>query len=147
MSNRKPQRRARTSRRQNVKPTTISSSSPSTAEPYGGKPYLPTGYDERKEIPICTGVLDYFPLALIEVAKVSRDGNIQHNPGEELHWARGKSMNQIDTMIRHIMERGGVDTDGRRHMAKAIWRGLAELQIEMEQALGLPVSRGSRAPS
>jgi hypothetical protein len=41
------------------------------------------------------------------------------------------------------MERGTVDTDGQRHMAKAAWRILAALQIEMEEALGLPISRGS----
>ena len=108
------------------------------------KPYLPTDPKERKGLPICTGVLDYFPLALIEVAKVSKAGNVQHNgPDAPLHWARGKSMDQADTIVRHVMERGGVDTDGMRHMAKAAWRCLAELQLEMEEALGLPISRGS----
>jgi hypothetical protein len=111
---------------------------------YDGKPYLPTDAKERKEIPICTGVLDYFPLALAEVAKISKAGNDQHNPGEKLHWARGKSMDQADTTIRHIMERGGFDTDGKRHTAKAAWRILAELQIELEEAYGLPPSRGSK---
>jgi hypothetical protein len=108
-----------------------------------GKPYLPTDYNERKAIPIVTGFLDYFPLACLEVAKVSIAGNAQHNPGEELHWARGKSMDQINTTVRHIMERGGLDTDGRRHLAKAAWRIMAALQIEMEEALGLPPSRAS----
>lgn len=113
-------------------------------EPYGGKAYLPTDANERKGIPICTGVLDYFPLALVEIAKISKAGNDQHNPGQPLHWARGKSMDQADTMIRHIMERGGIDPlDGKRHSAKLAWRALALLQIEMEEALGLPISRGS----
>ena len=111
---------------------------------YDGKPYLPTDPAERKAAPICTGVLDYFPLALLEVARVSKIGNDQHNPGEPLHWARGKSTDQADTIIRHIMERGTVDTDGVRHLAKAAWRCLAALQLEMEDALGLPISRGSR---
>jgi hypothetical protein len=111
--------------------------------PYGGKPYLPTDSQERKEIPICTGVLDYFPLALAEIAKVSKAGNDQHNPGQPLHWSRGKSMDQADTIVRHLMERGGLDVDGKRHTAKAAWRILALLQIELEEALGLPISRGS----
>lgn len=111
--------------------------------PYGGEAYLPTDAAERKGLPIVTGVLDYFPLALLEVAKVSKAGNDQHNPGEPLHWARGKSMDQSDTAVRHIMERGGVDIDGKRHLAKAAWRILADLQIEMEGVLGLPISRGS----
>jgi hypothetical protein len=123
-------------------------SPPSTAPrdllPYAGKPYLPTDSAERKGIPLCTGFLDYFPLACIEVAKISKAGNDQHNPGEPLHWARGKSMDQADTIIRHIMERGGIDPlDGKRHTAKAAWRIFALLQIEMEEALGLPISRGS----
>jgi hypothetical protein len=116
-----------------------------SGQPYGGEPYLPTDPAERKAIPICTGVLDYFPLALIEVAKVSEAGNRQHNPGEPLHWARGKSMDQADTAVRHIMERGGIDVDGKRHLAKAAWRILADLQIEMERELGKPIARGATA--
>lgn len=127
-------------------PRPFESTKPSPVEAYGGKPYLPTDYTARKAIPICTGFLDYFPLACLEVAKVSDAGNAQHNPGEELHWARGKSTDQMNTAIRHIMERGNKDTDGVRHLAKAAWRILAALQIECEQDLGLPISRGSTEP-
>lgn len=124
-------------------PAQTAASSPSSGEAYGGKPYLPTDPAERKGLPICTGVLDYFPLALLEIAAVSKGGNDQHNPGEPLHWARGKSMDQADTAIRHIMERGNRDVDGKYHMAKAIWRLLADFQIFLEQERGLPISRGS----
>ena len=106
---------------------------------------LPTDPAERKGIPVCTGVLDYFPLALAEVAKVSKAGNDQHNPGQPLHWSRGKSADFSDTILRHMMERGGLDTDGQRHSAKLAWRALAMLQIELETALDLPISRGSKA--
>lgn len=163
MSNPKRKSRVRTTTRRSAKanlkelmtaPSPFAAESPAAPDrrveerraPYGGKPYLPIGYNERKAIPICTGVLDYFPLALLEVAKVSYAGNQQHNPGEPLHWARGKSMEQMDTTIRHIMERGGKDTDNVRHLAKAAWRILAELQIECEQDMGLPISRGSTEP-
>jgi len=104
---------------------------------------LPTDAKERKKIPIGTGVLDYFPAALAEVAKISQMGNDQHNPGEDLHWARGKSMDQFDTTIRHLMERGTLDVDGGRHTAKAAWRILAILQLELE-AEGAPIARGAR---
>lgn len=107
------------------------------------KSVLPTDVKERKAIPLCTGVLDYFPLALAEVAKVSEAGNRQHNPGQPLHWARGKSADFADTILRHMVERGGLDTDGQRHSAKAAWRILAMLQIELEKANNLPISRGS----
>lgn len=112
-----------------------------TATPEG---YLPTDPAERKGIPLCTGVLDYFPLALAEVAKVSKAGNDQHNPGQPLHWARAKSADFADTILRHMIERGTLDTDGQRHTAKAAWRILAMLQVELEQALGKPLSRGSK---
>lgn len=104
---------------------------------------LPLDAAERKGIPLCTGVLDYFPAALAEVAKVSKAGNDQHNPGEPLHWSRGKSTDQADTIVRHLMERGTVDSDGTRHSAKAAWRMLALLQIELEEAGLAPLSRGS----
>jgi hypothetical protein len=87
----------------------------------------------RKQCPVATGVLDYFPDALIAVSKVSYKGNQQHNPGQPLHWARSKSTDQDDTIIRHFLQRGGLDTDGTPHSAKLAWRALALLQIEEEQ--------------
>lgn len=83
-------------------------------------------------MPITTGVLDYFSNALAEVAKVSKAGNDQHNPGQQLHWARGKSTDQADCIARHLIGRGTFDTDGQRHSAKLAWRALALLQEELE---------------
>jgi len=97
---------------------------------------MPVTAEDRKAIPIASGVLDYFPAALIDVAKVSRQGNDQHNPGQRLHWARDKSTDQVDTIVRHLMERGGRDIDGMRHSAKAAWRCLALLQSEIEAEAG-----------
>ena len=107
------------------------------------KPVLPESAAERKKIPIGTGVLDYFPAALAAVAAVSYAGNEQHNPGQELHWSRGKSGDQADTLIRHFLERGTLDIDGHRHSAKLAWRALAILQLELEEA-GAPVARGAK---
>src|ERR1700743_1585161 len=74
---------------------------------FGGKvikkPLLPTDPKERKKIPLYSGLLKYFPDALIEIAKVSYAGNEQHNPGQPLHWAREKSTDQEDTLLRHLM--------------------------------------------
>lgn len=78
------------------------------------------------------GLLDYFPDALLEVSHVSFVGNEQHNPGEPLHWAKEKSTDEADTIVRHLLERGTLDTDGLRHSAKAAWRALAMLQREIE---------------
>jgi hypothetical protein len=88
----------------------------------------------RKGIPITTGVLDYFPLAIAEVAKCSKAGNDQHNPGQPLHWDKTKSMDHADCIPRHLIDRGTFDTDGIRHSAKLAWRALALLQIELERA-------------
>ena len=95
---------------------------------------LSTDSKIRKQTPIATGVLDYFPDALAAVAEVSRKGNDQHNPGEPLHWAKEKSTDHADCIVRHLIDRGKFDTDGTRHSAKAAWRALALLQIEIEQA-------------
>jgi hypothetical protein len=99
---------------------------------YTGK--LPTDKELRKRMPIGTGVLDYFPDALAAVAYVSYVGNQQHNPGQPLHWARGKSTDQEDCVIRHFMERETFDDDKCRHSAKLVWRALANLQLEIEEA-------------
>ena len=86
----------------------------------------------RKAHPIVTGVLDYFPDALLDVAHCSKVGNDQHNPGEPLHWTRDKSTDHVDCIGRHLVQRGTKDTDGVRHSAKVAWRALAALQIEIE---------------
>lgn len=104
---------------------------------------LPVDAAERKATPMATGLLDYFPLALAEVARLSKIGNDQHNPGQPMHWARGKSIDHADTILRHLVDRGTVDTDGVRHSTKVAWRALAMLQQELEDAGGKP-GRGSR---
>lgn len=95
---------------------------------------LPVDASERKQTPIATGVLDYFPDALAAVAQCSWVGNEQHNPGMPLHWDRAKSTDEADALIRHFVERGTVDKDGIRHSAKVAWRALALLQKELEAA-------------
>lgn len=96
---------------------------------------LPSDSAKRKERPLARGVLDYFPLALAEVALVSKKGNDKHNPGEPLHWSKEKSNDHADCIVRHLIDRGGVDPeDGMRHSAKAAWRALALLEIELEGA-------------
>lgn len=99
---------------------------------------------ERKNTPLATGVLDYFPNALAEVARLSKAGNDKHNPGEPLHWARGKSMDHADCIMRHLVDRGTVDPeDGIGHSAKVAWRALAMLEEELEAAGATP-GRGSK---
>lgn len=94
---------------------------------------LPKDPAKRKEFPIARGVLDYFPDAIAEVAHVSKVGNDQHNPGQPMHWAKEKSTDHADCIVRHLIDRGKRDSDGVRHSAKVAWRALALLQIELEE--------------
>jgi len=95
---------------------------------------VPTDTAARKAIPVASGCLDYFPNALLAVAELSRIGNEQHNPGAPLHWDRTKSQDEADALLRHLIDRGKIDTDGVRHSAKVAWRALALLQKEIEDA-------------
>ncbi len=87
----------------------------------------------RKQRPLTTGVLDYFPEALLEVAYCSYIGGVQHHEGEPLHWDKSKSIDEADALLRHLTKRGTLDTDGVRHSAKVAWRALALLQRELEE--------------
>lgn len=112
---------------------------------------LPAASEERKAIPLTTGLLDYFPDALAMVAYVSHLGNLKHNPGEPLHHARGKSMDHADCISRHLVDRDSDDVielaDGTQvsvpHAGFLAWRALALLQELLEQRKGLPLPRGA----
>jgi hypothetical protein len=106
---------------------------------------LPTDPQARKDIPLAA-VIDYFHDALAELALLIKSGNDQHNPGEPIYWNRDKSGDEADALLRHFVERGTIDSDGRRHSGKVAWRALALLQKEIEEQEGLPISRGSRSP-
>lgn len=101
-------------------------------KPKFGK-HLPTDPAARKKIPLYSGLMKYFPDALVAVAALSQIGNDQHNAGQPLHWSREKSSDHEDTLMRHLLEAGTVDTDGVRHSTKVVWRGLAALQLEIEK--------------
>lgn len=89
----------------------------------------------RKERPVMRGLIDYAPDAMMGIANVSYVANEQHNPGMPMHWAYGKSMDHADCCVRHLMERGTIDTDdGLAHSAKAAWRAIMNYQTELERA-------------
>jgi len=89
-------------------------------------------HEERKQTPVYSGVINYFPDAICEVAKCSRIGNEQHNKGEPLHWAREKSTDEPDALLRHVMQYAEMDDDGMLHATKVAWRALALLQRTLE---------------
>lgn len=90
---------------------------------------------ERKGMPVYSGVLRYFPLAFKEIAKCSQVGNDQHNPGKPLHWDRAKSGDELDAMMRHLIDHASgelFDDCGTRHIVKCGWRILAFIQKTIE---------------
>lgn len=89
----------------------------------------------RKGYPVYSGVLKYFPDALLEVSNVSFVGNAQHHPDKELHWDREKSTDELDAMMRHLIDhaKGDIyDECGTLHIAKCGWRILAYIQKHIE---------------
>ena len=88
----------------------------------------------RKETPVFSGVLKYFPDAIAEVAKCSFAGQQQHNPDKPLAWDRSKSGDEYDALMRHLIDStvDDYDTDGTLHLAKVAWRALAGLQKHLE---------------
>lgn len=123
-------------------------------EPDGGFTWVvyQTESELRKMQPVGTLVTEYFPDAFLGAAAVAWVGNEKHNPGERLHWARGKSTDQIDCEFRHGIDakRGdGWDTialpDGRvyqvRHAAAKLWRAAADAQLDIERVNGQVIRR------
>ena len=88
----------------------------------------------RKASPVWSGVLNYFPDALLAVSRVSLEGNRKHNPGQPLHWSRDKSNDHLDCAGRHLLTPFAIDPDSKEvHLANAAWRILAELQLYCEK--------------
>ena len=89
-------------------------------------------HQKRKQTPVFSGCVNYFPDALCAVAQCSLIGNNQHNKGEPLHWAREKSTDEPDALLRHLMQYDEMDDDGILHATKVAWRGLSLLQRTLE---------------
>lgn len=108
--------------------------------------HVPSDDKARKSVPLYTGLIKYFPDALYLVAELSRIGNDQHNPGQPVHWSKGKSANHLDSLMRHVLDAGGVDSDGVRHSTKVAWRALANLQTEIENVRSLGLQPSGQDP-
>jgi hypothetical protein len=87
---------------------------------------------QRKECAVQRGFNAYFPDAIALVARHSVRMNEKHNPGEPVHWARGKSTDQPDCEARHLLavatSPDARDADGAYEMVCKAWRAMADLQ-------------------
>jgi hypothetical protein len=97
---------------------------------------------ERKECAMSRGLLAYFPDALALLARHSVRMNEKHNPGEPVHWAREKSTDHEDCIVRHsaaiAVDPDSKDGDAAYHIICRLWRAAAAVQIwaEAKQAKG-----------
>lgn len=98
-------------------------------------PLRPRTAAERKAEPLHSGPMTYFPDALAAVSRLCLKANDKHNPGEPMHWARGKSTDQLDCAARHILTPGEPDEFGEIELVAAAWRALAALQLAEEARL------------
>jgi len=85
---------------------------------------LPTESTARKQIPLYEGLFKFFPDALAAVAHRSFVGSQQHHPDEGVSWDRSKSTDELDAMLRHVLDE---DWDA------VAWRALAHLQKKLEK--------------
>ena len=92
---------------------------------------------KRKDTPVFSGVLKYFPNAIKEVSKCSKAGNDQHHPDKPLHWDMSKSKDEYDALTRHLIDHTiePVDKDGILHLTKVAWRALAGLERHLTKKL------------
>lgn len=107
---------------------------------------LPLDSAARKDTPVYSGCVKYFPAALAGVARHSKMGNDKHNSGEPMHHARWKSTDHQDCIQRHLMdiadfeaaiERGQL-TDPSDILSEAnalCWRALA-LSQQLHETYG-----------
>jgi len=105
---------------------------------------LPQDDATRKAAPMYRGLLGYFPAALFRVAAHSYAADRKHNGDRSIEesptWAREKSRDHLDCIVRHLAE---MHVDPDYHLAAIAWRALAALQ-EHEEAKGAVVGARSR---
>jgi hypothetical protein len=119
---------------------------------------IPQGDAERKDAPMFRGLLGYFPWALFKVAAHSLRSDRKHNPGNPNAptWAREKSADHPDCIVRHLTEAWGpppADFVGTQldwteyHLTAIAWRANALLQEFGEANRGATPGISSKFPT
>lgn len=119
------------------------------------KTTLPTDSTDRKNYPIFRGCLRYFPAALAGISNISKLGNDKHNPGQDMHHARGKSLDHGDCIMRHLIDvedllaafnRNDTTVTAQNILVEVnqmAWRALA-LSQELHEKFGSPLAPGAK---
>ena len=83
---------------------------------------LPTDSAERKTYPIYSGFIKNFPNAIAAVSHLSYMGSKQHHPEKPLHWDKSKSGDELDALMRHM-----IDGDWE----EVAWRSMSNLERKL----------------
>ena len=83
---------------------------------------LPEDAQERKNVPVWTAFIKYFPHAIVAVAKHAANGSKQHHPNDPPWWDMSKSQDEMDALMRHALE---------GHHEAVAWRAMANLEREI----------------
>lgn len=120
-------------------------------EAHDGAPHALPGQIEGTRL--FAGLFCYYPAALAAAARVSKVGNDKHNPGQELHHARGKSMDHSDCILRHMIDLQedfgagvGYDEAGMPQAGYIAWRALAFAQQWLEDHASARLAPAARLP-
>lgn len=117
---------------------------------------LPTDSQERKKVPMASGLLAYFPAALAGVARVSYEGNRKHNGDAPLQHSRWLSGDHEDCILRHLTdvmgliaafsrnEEGVTEDQILTEVSCLAWRALALSQEMHEGFSGAPLAPAAK---
>lgn len=124
---------------------------------------LPQDSAARKDVPVWEGFIAYAPAAIAAAARISVIGNKKHNPGEELHHARGKSMDHTNCHARHLMDFQAIEAYVKRdlggdwgkcpkdlfaaaedHIGNMVWRSTMFGQEKLEEMGLAPLAPRAR---
>ena len=91
---------------------------------------LPTDSAKRKEFPVYSGFVAYFPNAMAQVAHLSYLGNQKHHMDKPLHWDQAKSTDEKDCEMRHMIDAMQAETHEEMvlELASKAWRAMADLE-------------------
>lgn len=102
--------------------------------------------DNREDYPLYDVLFGYFPAAMLMLAKWAKVGNDQHNPGEPLGWARDKSTDHTNKILRHLVDYDQKESNGFYEAVPLLWRAAALVQ-ELYEKEGWPEGRKSMRKS
>lgn len=104
-------------------------------DPNGKNPHEPGAKLDFGKEAVWQGLLDYFPRACLEIAKVSQQGAAKYA------WKGWESVPDGESRYRnaqgrHIVKEsieGRYDPEGFMHLAQNVWNGMAALEIMLRK--------------